>query len=196
MLRLDPLSYIGRSNARLPYKTFGISQADRLYHLYAIGRTGTGKTTLLETLALQDILAGRGCAVIDPHGDMIDRLVQSVPLHRYPDLIHIDTPRESQPFGYNPLRRVRKDRIGLAVSGLIDAFRKFWTDAWGTRMEHVLRNALFALLEWGDGSLPDILTILSDKSFRREVLDTSPIPRYGNSGRRSSRSTTRGISRT
>jgi hypothetical protein len=164
------ISYFAKTNGREPHKVFGIKQADRLHHMYVIGRTGTGKTTLLETLARQDITSGRGVCVIDPHGDMAERLVASVPPSRVDDLVYLNAPDPTQPFGYNPLRRVRPDKIPLAVSGLMEAFKRLWDDAWGQRMEHILRCALFALLEYGDATLPDILRLLTDKAFRARVL--------------------------
>lgn len=164
------ISYFGRTNGRNPHRTFGIKQADRLFHTYAIGKTGTGKTTLLETLALQDIVGGRGVAVIDPHGDLAERLVAQVPRWRERDLIYLNATDPSQPFGYNPLRRVQPDKIPLAASGLMEAFKKLWDEAWGVRMEHILRNTLYALIESGDATLPDILRMLTGTSFRRQVL--------------------------
>jgi hypothetical protein len=164
------IAYFATTNGRVPRKRFGIRQADRLFHLYAIGRTGAGKSTLLETLALGDMGAGRGFALIDPHGDLAERLVRQVPESRKDDLLYLNVPDPSQPYGYNPLRRVRKDKIPLAASGLLQALKKLWQEAWGVRMEHVLRNALFALLEYGDATLPDVLRMLSDKEFRKEVL--------------------------
>jgi len=145
------ISYFGRTNGRVPRKTFGIRQVDRLFHLYAIGRTGSGKSTLLETLALGDIQSGRGFALIDPHGDLAERLVAQVPPERRSDLVYLDAPDVNQPYGYNPLRKVRKDKVPLAASGLLEALKKLWSNAWGVRMEHVLRNALYALLEYGEG---------------------------------------------
>lgn len=170
MPTLDPISCFARTNSRTPHRRFGIRQADRLHHLYVIGRTGTGKSTLLETLALQDIRTGRGLAVIDPHGDLVERLVQAVPVGRKADLRYFNAPDDTQPFGYNPLRGVRPDKVPLAASGLLDAFKKLWSDAWGTRMEHVFRNALFALIEYGEGSLPDILRLLTHSGFRAKVM--------------------------
>ena len=164
------ISYFAITNARLPHRTFGIKQADRLFHVYTIGKTGTGKTTLLETIALQDMMRGRGVTVIDPHGDLAERLVASVPRSRESDLVYLNAPDLSQPYGYNPLRRVQRDRIPLAASGLMEAFKKLWGDAWGVRMEHILRNALYALIEYGEATLPDILRMLTDTTFRKQVL--------------------------
>lgn len=170
MPRTPGVTYFAETNARLPRRLFGIKQPDRLFHCYVLGRTGVGKTTLLETMALQDITDGRGLTVIDPHGDLAERLVSRVPASRVADLIYLNAPDDTQPYGYNPLRGVRADRIPLAASGLMESFKKLWDDAWGPRMEHVLRNAMFALLEFGDATLPDILRVLADKSFRSQVL--------------------------
>lgn len=164
------VSYFATTNGRPPHRTFGIKQADRLSHMYVIGKTGTGKTTLLETLAIQDMACGRGVTVIDPHGDLAERLVAKVPSRRSDDLIYLNAPDLAQPFGYNPLRRVQADRVPLAASGLMEAFKKLWAEAWGVRMEHILRNALYALIESGDATLPDILRMLTHASFRKQVL--------------------------
>ena len=170
-MQLNPeISYFARTNGRLPHTVFGMKQADRLFHSYLLGRSGVGKTTMLETLALQDFIHGRGITVIDPHGDLAERLVRQVPPSRAGDLIYLNAPDASQPYGYNPLRQVRPDKIPLAASGLMEAFKKLWNEAWGVRMEHILRNTLYALLEYGDATLPDILRMLTDKPFRWQVL--------------------------
>ena len=164
------VSYFAHTNGRQPHRTFGIKQGDRSSHVYVIGRTGAGKSTLLETLAIQDMQHGRGLCLIDPHGDLAERLIGSIPEHRMSDLIYLNAPDQSQPYGYNPLRRVHPSRIPLAVSGLLEAFKKLWDEAWGVRMEHVLRNTLFALIEAGDYTLPDILRMLTEERFRAEVI--------------------------
>lgn len=169
-MRNPDISYFGRTNTRNNHRDFGIWQADRLFHFYVIGKTGTGKTTLLETLAIQDIHGGRGVAVIDPHGDLAERLVAQVPESRKDQLIYLDAANPNQPYGYNPLRKVPDQWIPLAASGLMEAFKKLWADAWGPRMEHILRNALYALIEYGEATLPDILRMFTDKDFRKEVI--------------------------
>jgi hypothetical protein len=138
--------------------------------MYAIGKTGTGKTTLLETLIRQDIDAGRGFALVDPHGDLVERVMASIPSSRLDHVRYLNVPDLAQPFGYNPLKRVPKHAISLAASGLMEAFRKHWTDSWGVRMEHVLRNAIYALLELGDAALPDVLRLLTEKAYRKTVM--------------------------
>jgi hypothetical protein len=164
------ISWFATTNARPPFQCFGIRQADRLFHLYAIGKTGVGKSTLLETLALQDIRSGRGCAVLDPHGDLVTRLSASIPPERRAHLVYFNAPDPRQPYGYNPLRRIPKDKIPLAASGLMEAWKKLWAEAWGVRMEHILRYTLYALLEDGEAKLPDILRLFSEPPYRRQVL--------------------------
>ena len=147
----------------------GIAQNDRLSHVYVIGKTGVGKSILLEILARQDALAGRGFALIDPHGDLAEHLIGSMRDEIRARTVYLNAPEPTQPFGYNPLRRVRDDKIPLAASGLIETFRKLWPTAWGVRMEHVFRNSLYALLERDGSTLPDILRLFRDKAFRRGV---------------------------
>jgi type IV secretory pathway TraG/TraD family ATPase VirD4 len=161
-----PITFFAKTNARHPHRPFGIKNADRFSHIYVIGRTGAGKSTLLETLATQDIRNNHGLCVIDPHGDLAERLVSVVPEQRINDLYYVNVPDIQQPYGYNPLRKVHPSRIPLAVSGLMEAFKKLWEEAWGVRMEHILRNTLYALIEAGDAKLPDILRMLSDKNYR------------------------------
>jgi type IV secretory pathway TraG/TraD family ATPase VirD4 len=164
------LSYLGRTNHRGRGAPFGIKQTDRLSHLYVIGKTGVGKSTLMETLALQDLSAGRGFALVDPHGDLAERVFAAVTTEQKERVSYLDAPDISQPYGYNPLRRVRDDKIPLAASGLIETLRKLWPDAWGVRMEHVLRNSLYALLERDDSRLPDILRLYADETWRKSVV--------------------------
>lgn len=170
------MSYFGRTNGHQPHKTFGIRQPDRMFHFYAIGKTGAGKSSLLETLALQDIRLGRGIGLIDPHGDLVERLVAQIPDERKSDLIYLNVPDPDQPYGYNPLRKVRPDRIPLAASGVLEAMQKLWQHEWGVRMEHILRNTLYALFEYGEATLPDVLRMLSDKEFRSVVLKSVQNP--------------------
>jgi hypothetical protein len=135
-----------------------------------IGKTGVGKSTLLETLAWQDFEAGRGFALVDPHGDLVEQLAERIRASDPERVIYLNACDPWQPFGYNPLRRVREDKIPLAVSGTLETLKKIWPDAWGVRMEHVLRNSLYALLERDSSTLPDILALFTDEDFRKEVV--------------------------
>lgn len=155
------------------HQAFGIRQPDRLLHMYALGRTGSGKSTMLKGLALSDAEAGRGFALIDPHGDLVEAVHESLSPSALSRSTYLNIPDPSQPFGYNPVRRVREDRIPLAVSGILETFEKLWPNAWGVRMEHVLRNTLYLLLERDGSTLPDALRLYADKSFRRAVVSKS-----------------------
>ncbi|WP_240537703.1 type IV secretory system conjugative DNA transfer family protein [Bradyrhizobium japonicum] len=163
------LTRFARADHRNVDYTFGIKDEDRFSHIYIIGKTGTGKSTLIETMALQDIENGRGLALIDPHGDLVERIAAQVPTRRKSDVIYLNACDPTQPYGYNPLRHVREDRIALAASGFIEVFKKMWPDAWGVRMEHILRNVLMALLEQPHATMHDVLHILSDQKFRTEI---------------------------
>jgi type IV secretory pathway TraG/TraD family ATPase VirD4 len=163
------ITYLGRTTFRHRGELFGIKREDRFSHVYVIGKTGTGKSTLLETMALQDLKRGNGFALIDPHGDLVKRIANRIPPKRSLDVVYLDATDPSQPYGYNPLRRVREDRIALAASGLMETFQKMWPDAWGVRMEHILRNVLMALLEQPAASLHDVLRIVSDRTYRRSI---------------------------
>ena len=166
----NDISYFARTNHRNSNVPFGIKQADRLSHMYVIGKTGVGKSTLLQTLALQDFQAGRGFSLVDPHGDLVEPLAKGIATLDPERLVYLNAADPWQPYGYNPLRRVRDDKIPLAVSGLLETLKKLWPDAWGVRMEHVLRNTLYALLERDDAKLPDILRLYSDDDFRETIV--------------------------
>ena len=130
----DHITRFARIDFHSDERVFGIKDEDRLLHVYVIGKTGTGKSTLLENMALQDLERGNGIALIDPHGDLVGRIAARIPESRRHDIIYLDATDPNQPFGYNPLRHVREDRIALAASGMMDVIKKMWPDAWGVRM--------------------------------------------------------------
>lgn len=168
-VRSNDVTFLARTDFRGAGDLFGIKREDRFSHIYIIGKTGTGKSTLLERMALQDLEQGNGFALIDPHGDLVERIADSVPSHRLLDVHYLDAADPTQPYGYNPLRRVRQDRVALAASGLMEVFEKMWPEAWGVRMEHILRNVLMALLEQPSATLHDVLRIISDKPYRKAI---------------------------
>jgi type IV secretory pathway TraG/TraD family ATPase VirD4 len=176
------ISYFANTFGRQPQRRFGIKQADRLSHTYLIGKTGSGKSTLLRTLIQQDIAAGRGLCLLDPHGDLAEQVAADAFASGRKDIVYWNVPDRLSPYGYNPLRHVRADKIPLAVSGILEAFKKLWEkNAFGPRMEHILRNALYALIETPDADLADILRIISDKSYRQQVarsLTNEPVRRF------------------
>lgn len=163
----NDITYFARTTFRNQGTLFGIKRADRLSHMYIIGKTGTGKSTLLETMIRQDIENGEGCALVDPHGDLVERIAASIPERRAGDVVYLNAPNPSQPYGYNPLRYVMPERRSLAAAGVLEVFKKIWDDSWGTRMEHILRNALLLLFDQKHATLSDILRLLVDDNYRR-----------------------------
>jgi len=161
------ITYFARTNFRNERKAFGIKRADRRSHIYVIGKTGTGKSTLLETLSRQDIVNGEGLALLDPHGDLVEKVLRAVPDKNKGDLIYFNVP--DNPLGFNPLEKVAPEKRTLAAAGLLDAFKKIWADSWGPRLEHILRNAFLALLDQPEATLADVLRLLDDLTFRREI---------------------------
>ena len=167
----NPVTYFARTNYRNGNDLFGIKRMDRLFHMYVIGKTGAGKSNLLLTMILQDIENGEGLTVIDPHGDLVDRIAASIPAHRRQDVIYFDVPDPNQPYGYNPLKHVMADKRSLAASGILEAFHKLWGEkAWGQRLEYILRNALLAMLDQPKADLTDLLRLLPDDEYRKKII--------------------------
>jgi hypothetical protein len=154
---------------------FGLSVPDRRQHLYIIGKSGTGKTTLLQNAIIQDIAAGRGVGVIDPHGDLAHALLNHIPRHRTDDVVYFDATAEDYPIGLNLLQNVPPKERHRVASELVSAFKAIWRDSWGPRMEYILYAAVAALLDVQDGSLLGVQRILSDEAYRvwivRQVKD-------------------------
>ncbi|MEO1458941.1 MAG: DUF87 domain-containing protein [Pseudomonadota bacterium] len=146
---------------------FGIADRDRLAHLYVIGQTGTGKSTLLAQMARQDAARGKGFCLIDPHGDLAEALHTTLPQEH----LYWDIADPACRLGYNPLQRVSAERRPLVASGLIDTLKKQWPESWGARMEHLLRHAILALLEEPRADLRDIMRLFVFKGFRRQVTE-------------------------
>jgi hypothetical protein len=166
------ISFFAQTNFRDQLHPFGIKQADRMSHMYVLGKTGTGKSTLLETLMRQDITAGRGFAMLDPHGDLVAKIKDLIPDSRRGDLIDFDVPSSAEPLGFNPLETVSPGKRSLAANGLLEVFKKLWADSWGPRLEYILRNALLALFDQKTASLADVLKMLNDTRFRRAVVSS------------------------
>ncbi|MCA1602900.1 MAG: ATP-binding protein [Acidobacteria bacterium] len=165
----NTITYLGRTTFRNRGIPFGIKESDCLCHMYVIGRTGTGKSTLLETLMQRDIAQGNGMALLDPHGDLAEKIIGALPDRRKEDLMYFNAPDPDQPYGYYPLKRVIKGKRPLVASGLVEVMKKMWDDAWGLSMEHILRNALLVLLDQEHVTLPDILRLFHDDAFWKRV---------------------------
>jgi type IV secretory pathway TraG/TraD family ATPase VirD4 len=168
---MSDLTILGRTNFRNQQKLFGISRIDRRQHLYIIGKSGTGKSTLLETMIRQDIVKGFGVAVFDPHGDLVERILERIPEKRQPDVVYLNPADANNMVTFNPLASVPKELQALTTSGLIESFKKIWTDFWGPRTEYLLRNAILALLEMQTADFSHILRILTEPRLRRYVAN-------------------------
>jgi hypothetical protein len=151
-------------------KRFGIKGKNRRGHMYIIGKTGTGKSTLIENMVISDIKAGNGLALIDPHGDLAEDVLRFVPKRRIDDVIYFNPADMEYPVAFNPLERVHPDYHHLVTSGLISVFKKVWSEFWGPRLEHILRHSILTLLEYPDSTLLDIPRLLTNKDFRQQVL--------------------------
>jgi CxxC-x17-CxxC domain-containing protein len=169
----------GQTNFRNQKVKFGIKVDDRRRHMYFLGKTGMGKTTTLENLIIGDIRAGRGVAVIDPHGDLVEKIVDYIPSSRINDVVYFNPGDFEYPIAFNIFEHVDQTHRFLVASGLIGVFKKIWADSWGPRLEYVLRNAILALLEYPGSTLLGIMRILVDKAFRGRVIDkiTDPVVR-------------------
>lgn len=167
---MQDITPIGLTNWRNQKQSFGIRDEDRLGHIYVIGKTGTGKSTLLINMAVSDIKKGKGLCVIDPHGDMAETLLHHIPEERINDVIYFNPRDEDFPVGFNPLKAVHPKYHHLAASGLVSTFKKIWAESWGPRMEYILRFSLLTLLEYPDATLLDIQPLLTDMLFRNKVL--------------------------
>jgi Helicase HerA, central domain/TraM recognition site of TraD and TraG len=165
----DAVSVFAETNWRNIRKRFGIRQADRRAHTYVVGKTGTGKSTLLATLIRQDLEQGRGLAVFDPHGDLVARALEWVPESRRDDLIYFNVPDTTRPLAFNPLETVAPLKRPLAASGLLEVFKKNWADSWGPRLEYILRNAILTLLDQPEATLADVLRLFDDAPYRRNA---------------------------
>ncbi len=173
----DQITYFAATNSRGKETPFGIRSEDRGRHLYVIGKTGMGKSTMLENMAIQDIRNGEGMAFIDPHGGTADRIMEYVPAHRIKDVVYFAPFDLEYPIAFNIMEDVGYDKRHLVVSGLLSAFRKIWVDAWSARMEYILSNTLMALLEYPGATLLDVNRMLINKAFRKKVIEkiTDPI---------------------
>ncbi len=149
---------------------FGIKRADRRAHTYIIGKTGTGKSTLLETFMMDDIEKGQGFALLDPHGDLVKKLRKQIPPSLEDRVIDFDASDPATPYGFNPLAYVRELRRPLATSGLVHVFKHLWADSWGPRLEYILRNCIASLLDFPNADLSDISRLLTEPAFRAKVL--------------------------
>ncbi|MCC6290731.1 type IV secretion system DNA-binding domain-containing protein [Candidatus Nomurabacteria bacterium] len=169
-------TYFAETDFRGKRTKFGIKFEDRARHVYVIGKTGMGKSTMLENMAVQDIADGHGMAFIDPHGSTAEKLLEYVPEHRIKDVIYFAPFDLENPISFNVMEDVGADQRHLVVNGLMSAFKKLWVDAWSARMEYILTNTLLALLEYPNSTLLGVNRMLADKVYRQKVVDNIKDP--------------------
>lgn len=164
------LTHIGYTHFRNDNQPINIKDNDRLQHIYVIGKSGTGKSTLLKHMALSDINKGKGLCVIDPHGDLSKDILQNIPKERQNDLIYLNPSNQDHIIPFNPLRNIHPSYHHLVAGGLVSTLKKIWSASWGARMEHILRFTLLTLLNYPNATLLDIQPILTNTDFRIHVL--------------------------
>jgi len=165
-----------QTNFRGENRRFGIKTDDRRRHVYVIGKTGMGKTTLLENFVLSDIYAGHGVCYVDPHGDTADKILDFVPPWRINDVVHFNPADMEFPVGFNILEIGNENQKHLVASGLMGVFKKIWPDVWSARMEYILLNCVLALLDTPGSTLLGISRILADKDFRKKIVENVKDP--------------------
>ena len=173
----EGLTILGKTNYRGSNQTFGIKTLDRRRHIYIIGKTGMGKSTILENMLFSDIRAGHGVAVVDPHGDLADAVLNFIPSNRTNDVIVIDPSDRDWPVAFNMLENIDPAFNTIVCSGLVGIFKKIYAESWGPRLEHILRNTILSLLEYPNTTMLGIPRILQDADYRKRVIRkiTDPI---------------------
>lgn len=166
----NEITYFGKTNFRGQEHVFGIKRDDRRRHMYVIGKTGMGKTTLLENMIISDIRAGNGLAVVDPHGDLAEEILNFIPSSRVNDVVYFNPSDIDYPIAFNVMEHVDPKYRHLVASGLIAVFKKIWADSWGPRLEYLLRNTILALLEYPDSTLLGVTRMLVDDDYRNKVV--------------------------
>jgi CxxC-x17-CxxC domain-containing protein len=170
------LTIFAETTFRNQHRKFGIKTDDRRRHMYVIGKTGMGKSTLLENMIIEDIRAGRGVVVVDPHGDTAEKIIQFIPDDRLEETIYFNPSDTDHPIAFNILEQVDPHYKHLVASGLIGVFQKLWADSWGPRLEYILRNAILAVLDYPGSTLLSVTRMLSDKAFRKKVIENIQDP--------------------
>jgi CxxC-x17-CxxC domain-containing protein len=166
----ENIAVFAQTTYRNEFKKFGIKTDDRRRHMYLIGKTGMGKSTVLENMIVDDIRAGRGVAVVDPHGDLAEKIMLFIPPERVKDVIYFNPADMEYPIAFNVVEQVDHNLQHLVASGLIGVFQKLWADSWGPRLEYILRNAILAILDFPGSTLLGVVRMLSDKAYRKQVV--------------------------
>lgn len=163
------INFFAKTNFRNQERIFGIKEDDRRRHVYIIGKTGMGKSNLLENMAIQDIRNGKGLCVVDPHGEFAEKMLKAIPSHRINDVVYFNPADAEFPVAFNILEAVDDDKKNLIASGMMGVFKKIWPDVWSPRMEYILNNAILALLDYPGSTMLGVNRMMSDKDYRKRV---------------------------
>ncbi len=166
----NEVAVFSQTNFRGKETPFGIKTDDRRKHMYIIGKTGMGKSELLKRLVYHDVMAGHGLALVDPHGETVEDIINFIPTWRVNDVIFLNPADMEFPIAFNVLEKVAPEYRHLVASGLVGVFKKLWAESWGPRLEYLLRNAVLALLDYPDSTLLGIMRILIDKDYRKKIV--------------------------
>lgn len=164
------INFFAKAEFKNQLSTFGIKKKDRRKHIYFIGKTGTGKTTLIANMAINDMRNREGLAVIDPHGDLSEILLNYVPSHRINDVVYLEPFNQEYSFWLNPLEVKNPVHKELVASGIVSIFSKLYSYSWGPRLEYILRNVILTLLDYPNSTLVMVPDLLADQNFRQGVL--------------------------
>jgi CxxC-x17-CxxC domain-containing protein len=166
----NEINFFGLTSFRNQRKRFGIKTDDRRRHFYCIGKTGMGKSNLMENMAIQDIQAGRGIAYVDPHGEGAEKLLNFIPSNRINDVVFFNPADLDYPIAFNVMEKVDFRYRHLVAGGLMGVFKKVWPDVWSARMEYILNNTILALLEYPESTLLGVNRMLADVEYREKVV--------------------------
>lgn len=164
------LTVLGDTDYRGDKIRFGIKEEDKFRHVYIVGKTGTGKSTFISNMIISDMQAGNGLCILDPHGELVDTIVESIPSHRINDVILFDISDTEYPIGFNLLQAENEDEKNRIASGVVSTFQKLFDNSWGPRLEYILRNVVLSIIDYPNATLMHILRVLTDKEFREEVI--------------------------
>ena len=166
----NEITLFAETNYRDARRRFGIKTDDRRRHIYILGKTGMGKTTLMENMILSDIMAGHGVCYVDPHGDTAEKILDYIPSYRINDVVYLNPADMDFPVGFNILETIEDSQKHLAAAGLMGVFKKIWPDVWSARMEYILQNCVLALLDYPGATLLGINRLLVDTDYRKRVI--------------------------
>lgn len=166
---MNKINFFAKTNFRNQERTFGIKEDDRRRHMYVIGKTGVGKSNLLENMAIQDIRSGKGVCFVDPHGEGAEKMLKAIPPERINDVVYFNPADKDFPLAFNILEAVDEDKKNLVASGMMGVFKKIWPDVWSPRMEYILNNTILALLDYPGSTMLGVNRMMFDKDFRKKV---------------------------